>query len=171
METGARRGAGGMRTVAILSLPLLLVACESREPVSICAAIGDPEVEVTAASHDLSGARAVLSWDAASGQSRIASDVLEAPLLDQLWRMAETTMHALPDTEPSPCGLDTLSAVQVTFSDGSTMTRVTSCTGNALSRVANEVFEATDTEVALEGATGQATDPLSGILDACERLQ
>jgi uncharacterized protein (DUF2342 family) len=41
--------------------------------------------------------------------------------------------------------------VTVTFSDGSTMTRQTTCTGNALSRVASEVLGVVDCGCARDG--------------------
>jgi hypothetical protein len=159
-----------MRGLAILALPLLLAACESRETVSICAAVGDPAGTVTAAFHDAEGVRAVLFSDAGTGEVRVVGDTLSEPVLPQLWRLAETTMRSLPDSEPSPCGLDTLTTVTVTFSDGSTMTRVSSCSGNALSRVADGVFGAAETDRAMTAPVETGRAPVATILEACEGL-
>jgi hypothetical protein len=171
MEAGARRGAGGMRGLVILALPLLLAACEDREVVSICAATGEIAGTVTAALHDADGGQAVLISDAAAGQSLVARSTRETPVLADLWRLAETTMRSLPDTEPSPCGLDTLTMVRVTFNDGSTMTRQSTCTGNALSRVASGVLDAAPRGTVAEDGTPDGRGPVTGILEACERLQ
>jgi hypothetical protein len=151
---------------ALALLPLLLAACEGRQVVSICAAVGDPAGEIRAAFHDADGLRAVLSSDAATGQSTIARDNLETPVLPELWRLAEATMRALREDEASPCGLDTRSTVTVTFADGESLTRETSCTGNALSRVANGVLAAAEGAPAPEPAGDAVTD----IAQACARL-
>jgi hypothetical protein len=64
-------------------------------------------------------------------------------------------MRALPEVEPSPCGTTRSDGVDVTFADGSTITRQTSCTGNALSRVANEVLGVSESRGrGTAGATG-----------------
>ena len=159
-----------MRGVVLIALPLLLAACEGRQAVSICAAVGDPSGEVVAAFHDAEGARSVLFSDAGGGVATVLRDRLEAPVLDRLWRVAEPSMRALPEAEQSPCGFDTRASVTVTFADGSSITRQTSCTGNALSRVANEVLAASDTSRARDGGEADGRGPVGDILEPCGRL-
>lgn len=155
-----------MRGAVLLALPLLLAACASREVVSICAAVGDPAGEVTAAFHDAEGLIAVLVSDAGAGQGGVARRTLDEPVLAALWRMAEPTIRATREDEASPCGLDTLSTVTVTFADGETITRTTSCEGNALSRVASGVLAAAEPMPEPE-PTGP---PLTDLAQACARL-
>jgi hypothetical protein len=159
-----------MRSAALLVLPLFLAACEGREAVSICAAVGELSGEVVAAFHDGDGVRSVLISDAGAGSATVLRDTLEEPILDRLWRLAEPSMRALPETEQSPCGFDTLSTVTVTFADGSSITRQTSCTGNALSRVASEVLAASGIARARDGGEADGQGPVSGILEPCGRL-
>ncbi len=135
-----------MRAAFLLLVPLLLAACDRREVVAICASFGDPNEQVTAAYHAQDGARRILIFDAATGQTSVIRDTIAPPILTQLWRVAETTMRALPEVEASPCGLSTISTVTVTFNDGSTTRRQTSCLGNALARVTSEILDASEME-------------------------
>jgi hypothetical protein len=80
--------------------------------------------------------------------------------------MAEPTIRATREDEASPCGLDTLSTVIVTFADGERITRTTSCEGNALSRVANGVLAAAEPAPEPE----PAGDAVADIAQACARL-
>jgi hypothetical protein len=159
-----------MRVGFALAAPLLLAACEGREAVSICAAVGELAGEVTAAYHDADGLQAVLISDAVTGQAIGLQSVLEESFLPALWRIAETTMRSLPDSEPTPCGFDRLSTVTVTFSDGSVLTKQTTCTGNALSRVASEVLEVSSIAAVRETGVVDERGPVTTILDACERM-
>jgi hypothetical protein len=159
-----------MRAVIItLSAVLFLAACEGRQAVSICVASGDPAGQVTAAFHGADGIRALLFSDAERAESTLARDTLDEPIVPQLWLLAEPVMRALPSVEPSPCGDDPRSVVEVAFADGSTITRQTSCTGNALSRVANEVLGVSETTAAAARAT-PAGAALTTLAEACERL-
>ncbi len=164
-----------MNRLLLIAISALLAACQSREPISICAAYGDPSDAVTAVMHQADGTQSVLSYEAATGLSLIEHEVLATPLLPALWRMAETTMRSLPEVESVPCGLDVGSAVTVIFDDGTVTTRQTSCTGNALSRVRSEAFS--DSGIsrgagALEDqGDGQALGALENLAAACERLQ
>jgi len=62
--------------------------------------------------------------------------------------------------------------VSVAFADGSTMPRHTSCTGNALARVASEVVEATIIEATHDETVEDETAGahLTDIRDACEQV-
>jgi len=132
-----------MKGVLALAAPLVLVACQAREVVSICAAVGDVTATATGAYHDSDGLIALLTSDADTQEAMLQTASVETPILPELWRMAEPTMRALPEVEASPCGFETEALVSVAFADGSTITRHISCTGNALARVASEVLEAT----------------------------
>lgn len=156
-----------MRAWFLLAAPLLVAACDSREVVSICAAVGNMDTEVVTAEHRADGVQSVMIYDAVAGETLGLQSAGDAPLLPALWRMAETTMNVLPETEPSPCGFDTLSTVTVTFDDGSAVTRTTSCTGNALSRVASEVLEASEVEAVRATGVVDTRAPIGSILEAC----
>jgi hypothetical protein len=60
--------------------------------------------------------------------------------------------------------------VTVTFSDGSVLTKQTTCTGNALSRVASEVLEVSSIAAVRETGVVDERGPVTTILDACERM-
>jgi hypothetical protein len=51
------------------------------------------------------------------------------------------------------------------------MTRQSTCTGNALSRVASGVLDAAPRGTVAEDGTPDGRGPVTGILEACERLQ
>lgn len=160
-----------MRAILLIAAPLILAGCESREIASICVSTGDPAAELRAAFHDADGTRAILLSDAETGTVAEIRDTLDPPILTRLWRLAEPTMRALAEVEPSPCGPDTVSAVVVTFADGSSIVRETSCTGNALARVTREVLEASDMERLSETpAAAGVPAPPDTVLAACARL-
>ena len=177
LETRPRWGPTVMmpKQLLILAIPAGLAACQSSEPVAICAAHGDPAVSVTAVVHDIDATQTVLSFSGTTGRSLVSRMDVETSLVPDLWRMAETTMRALPEVESVPCGLDTQSAVTVVFDDGTVMTRQTSCSGNALARVMTETFGASDLQHSLEPETdptvGDDLGRLDGIADACGLLQ
>lgn len=154
----------------VIGLPFLLAACDRREVASICAASGEPGGEVTAAFHDAEGNLRVLRADAGAGRAMAVTATLDPPVLEPLWRVAETSMRSLRETEASPCGFATEAAVHVTFTDGTSIVRQTTCTGNALDRVASEVLAAAEVERRLESAPSVPFEPLSAITDACERI-
>ncbi|MCU4653607.1 hypothetical protein N8I71_12250 [Roseibacterium sp. SDUM158016] len=156
-----------MRGLAILAVPLVLAACDSREVVSICAERGDPAGAVTAAFHAADGSWAVLASDGEAGAATLSLGMFGEPALPRLWRLAENTMRVLPEVEPSPCGDLPLMAVRVVFDDGSVIYRQTTCTGNALSRAATALLDAAGTDGATEP---DARGPVARLGEACERL-
>ncbi|MEM7720973.1 MAG: hypothetical protein AAF376_01240 [Pseudomonadota bacterium] len=156
------------KTALILAFPALLVACDRAEVVSLCAGVNDPEAGITAAFHAADGTRAILRAASEAGVT-IFRDTLEPPQLTRLWRVAETTMNVLPEVEPSPCGLAMLTSVVVTFADGSSTLRTTSCDTNALARVAEEVMLAGETGRAIDAPTETAIR-IETVAEACEAL-
>ncbi len=164
-----------MKTRWILTLPVVLAACQSSEPVAICAAYGDLSGSVSAVLQTADGTQTALTYDAATARSLLETTTRAESLVPDLWRMAETTMRALPEVESNPCGLDSISVVSVVFDDGTVTTRETSCTGNALHRVASETFSASEVdrivEVDIPVTEGVDLGPLETVVDACTRVQ
>lgn len=158
-----------MKFAPILALPFLLAACEGREAVAICASKGDVTGVIETAFHDADGLRIVERYDAESTQVTTLRDNLPEPALTVLWRIAETTMRALPEVEASACGLDRQAYVTVRFADGSEVSRQTSCEGNALDRVATEILSASALD-RLDEATPVAASGRADIAAACGAL-
>lgn len=160
-----------MRLAPFLAVPLMLAACEGRDVTAICASQGDVNGVIRTAFHDADGARMVERYDAATGTVTTLEDVLAEPPLADLWRLAETTMRALPEVEPSACNLDVQAYVTVVFSDGTRIARTTTCQGNALDRVATEVLAASELDRLGQAEADPGADPgRNGIAVACEAL-
>lgn len=160
-----------MRSLPLICLPLVLVACARPEVVSICAVTGDPEAQITAAFHDADGLQTILSSDAETAQVTQTTGRHSEPLLPDLWRIAEISMRALPETEATPCGLTERSAVLVRFADGTFTYRETSCTGNALASVAANILDDSVTPDTPETTPAPAlVSPPASLRAACEAL-
>lgn len=160
-----------MRPLFLLAAPLLLAACDGREVTAICASKGVVGGTLETAFHDAGGQRILRRQDDAGGATVTLRDTLSDPILTDLWRLAETSMRSLPESEPSPCNLDTEASVTVIYSDGTRLTRRTTCEGNALDRVATGILQASE-PARLDGAAPDpdGAAPLDGIAAACEAL-
>lgn len=158
------------RTLAPLAALLLLAACQDREVRAVCTTTGNLAQGLSIEVHYPDGRQVTALSNPSLGQTNVVRQSYSEPLVPFLWGLAEPVLDAMPEVEAAPCAGGNSRSLTVAFTDGSSESRIATCSGSALDDMMWQIIQnaprgRTQTASETEILDDVLTDPVA----ACTR--